>query len=292
MASALMIASGTSCGSPDRREPHEPGAVREVGPTARAASSASRVLPTPPGPVSVRSRTCSDRNRSPISPISRARPIVRFGGRGNAPYRAAAAPTRRTLGRRPGSHDAARPARSLPVAPGSPPDGSSRVALDLQRLVLGQHGLVHLLQFGPRLDAEPARRARGGPRGRPPAPRSGARCDRAPASAARSGARASDARPPALAARRSPRRAGRPRDRPPRAPPAPPAAAPSGGRSPSARTARTPARPAAARATARAPSRKSSPACSGRPAASAAVRARRRARSVRHRAHPGRTRNR
>ena len=87
MPSALTIAAGTSSGrcraaSDTKRAPSAKSAS-----ALRAASSASRVLPTPPGPVSVNSRT--DAGSQPLADrheLARAtdRPIRRRGQRADA----------------------------------------------------------------------------------------------------------------------------------------------------------------------------------------------------------------
>ena len=77
-----MIAVGTSCGRPTPASDTRCAPSAKSASKARAASSASRVLPTPPGPVSVSSRTELARSRSPIAASSSSRPMVRFGGPG------------------------------------------------------------------------------------------------------------------------------------------------------------------------------------------------------------------
>ena len=126
ISSDVTIAAGTSSGRWTRGERDEVRAVCEVGLDARAASSASRVLPTPPGPVSVSSRTDPSRSRSPIAPTSCSRPIVRFGGAGSAPSPVTAAP--RPVGARDfdaGSWTRIGLMELLQLAPGSMPSWST-----------------------------------------------------------------------------------------------------------------------------------------------------------------------
>ena len=80
-------------------------------------------MPTPPGPVSVSSRTAPARSRSAIAASSRSRPIVRFGGAGNARSPAAAGGGRR---------------------------GGWRV----ERGIVREDRLVEVVQLGARLDPE------------------------------------------------------------------------------------------------------------------------------------------
>ena len=70
--SALTIAAGTSSGRCSAASETKCAPSAKSASTARAASRASRVLPTPPGPVSVSSRTEPARSRSPTA-SSRAR---------------------------------------------------------------------------------------------------------------------------------------------------------------------------------------------------------------------------
>ena len=81
--SALTIAAGTSSGRCSAASETKCAPSAKSAWTARAASTASRVLPTPPGPVSVSSRTDPARSRSPTATMSCSRPIVRLGGTGN-----------------------------------------------------------------------------------------------------------------------------------------------------------------------------------------------------------------
>ena len=66
----------------DRGERHEPDAVGEAGRAARPrAASESRVLPVPPGPVSVSSRRPVQQRRPPPSTSARPTKVVSCGGR-------------------------------------------------------------------------------------------------------------------------------------------------------------------------------------------------------------------
>jgi hypothetical protein len=80
--SALTTAAGTSSNrrSAESETKYAPSAKCDC--SARAASSPRRVLPTPPGPVSVSNRTPSTHTRLTIANTSSARPIVRFGNGG------------------------------------------------------------------------------------------------------------------------------------------------------------------------------------------------------------------
>lgn len=66
-------------------QPHEPGAVREPRASPVAARSASRVLPTPPGPTRLTSRAVASRARSSAS--SRRRPMKLLASAGRFPQR-------------------------------------------------------------------------------------------------------------------------------------------------------------------------------------------------------------
>jgi hypothetical protein len=75
--------------------------------TARATSSASRVLPTPPAPVSVSSLMDLSRRRAAIAAIASARPTVRFGFAGSVWWRRGAVSRsypRVAVGARPGRY--------------------------------------------------------------------------------------------------------------------------------------------------------------------------------------------
>ena len=68
----------------NRAEADEPDLVARLAPRPHAAAArASRVLPTPPGPVRVSSRTSSRRSRSVIAATSRSRPISGVSGWGS-----------------------------------------------------------------------------------------------------------------------------------------------------------------------------------------------------------------
>jgi hypothetical protein len=75
--------------------------------TARTTSSASRVLPTPPAPVSVSSLMDLSRRRAAIAAIASARPTVRFGFAGSVWWRRGAVSRsypRVAVGARPGRY--------------------------------------------------------------------------------------------------------------------------------------------------------------------------------------------
>ena len=50
--------------------------------TTSATARASRVLPTPPGPLNVTRRACAERSACVMAATSRSRPMSRVGGRG------------------------------------------------------------------------------------------------------------------------------------------------------------------------------------------------------------------
>ena len=81
-STAGITSAGSSIGaSPTKATPS--GKSPEAS-EARAASTARRVLPTPPVPVSVSSRTPGRANRSATSPSSRSRPTSDVAGYGSA----------------------------------------------------------------------------------------------------------------------------------------------------------------------------------------------------------------
>ena len=154
IASALTIAAGDIPGRVDRRERHEPRAVREVGldgarglerqpRLADAARPGQRQQPDPPA-----AQPLGD--RADLAPRDRPSGSAAPAARSRTPA------TRR-----------ARPARSASSA------GSWR-----------RMRLVHARAARRPARSRPPRRARGGRPGRPPAPRPGGRCDTARASAA------------------------------------------------------------------------------------------------------------
>ena len=164
IASELDDRRGHILRSFNGRERHELRAVGEVGLDGRATSSASRVLPTPPGPVSVSSRTEPARSRSATASSS-------------------SPATDRPIRRR----------RQRAASTGCGPRRSHRAALEAgswasiaccRSCELGAPGSIPSC-----LDEHVA-----GVAGRPPAPRPGGRCDTARASAARAAARATGAR--------------------------------------------------------------------------------------------------
>ena len=160
MPSALTIAPATSCDRSTAASDTNHAPSAKSASTARAASSASRVLPTPPGPVRVNSRTAAG-----AQPLGDRADLMCAADR---PVRSAAAPGGAAVtGRPPGAVPALAPQL------GTSSDG-----------VLAQDRPVHAVQLGTRLDPELLDQNLGGRRGRPPAPRPGARCDTARASAA------------------------------------------------------------------------------------------------------------
>ena len=76
-------------GIADRGEGDEDRAVGEAASNSAATSIARRVLPTPPGPVSVTRRTSGRRSRSRTAATSRSRPTSGVSGRGRVLTRVA-----------------------------------------------------------------------------------------------------------------------------------------------------------------------------------------------------------
>ena len=180
-----------------------------------ASSSANRVLPIPPGPVSVSSRVSS----SSAIAVARSSSRPSSGPAGS------------------GSGGAAGAARG---------GGGAR---QVERRILGQDRRLELLQLAARVQPELLDEGACAPAGTPPARRPGGRRGTAPASAARGSARGTGARRSAPPARRRAPRGGRARGRPRSAARARPAAARRSGRPrwPPGRAAAR--RPAAARGT-------------------------------------------
>ena len=100
----------------DRGEVDERRPVGEPRPSSWPSSTASRVLPMPPGPSNVTSRVAGSSRRSPSSATQTSRPIVAVWGRG----------TRRCRARRSGSGSSAGSwARICRSSSRSAADGSS-----------------------------------------------------------------------------------------------------------------------------------------------------------------------
>ena len=117
----LAMVGRTRVGSPTDASPTNaaPSGETPDASAARAASTARRVFPTPPTPVSVSNRTCGSPRRSTTSATSRSRPTSGVAGLGRNEGRTGAgaasaadsvAPRRRAWGRTP----AARPGRPRP----------------------------------------------------------------------------------------------------------------------------------------------------------------------------------
>jgi hypothetical protein len=83
MPSAPTIAVATSCGRCTSASDTKEAPSAKSGAAARAASSATRVFPTPPGPVTVSTRVDRRLIRSTTASTSLPRAIVRFGGTGS-----------------------------------------------------------------------------------------------------------------------------------------------------------------------------------------------------------------
>jgi hypothetical protein len=82
--SALATVSGTRPATPSGARSIQITPSANDGATWAATAIAKRVLPTPPGPVSVSSGTASSRKRPPASARSASRPMSRVRGTGAA----------------------------------------------------------------------------------------------------------------------------------------------------------------------------------------------------------------
>src|SRR5215216_936360 len=81
---AVATVAGTSAGSASGARSTQTTPSAKEAATSVMMASASRVLPTPPGPVKVNSGTASSRRKTPAAARSLSRPVSRVRGIGSA----------------------------------------------------------------------------------------------------------------------------------------------------------------------------------------------------------------